>query len=294
MQIDHFTPAGRVAASAGLIAALAAGVGYTAHHATPLAPHTAGTVALVVAASVAIALVSLVVASGRRHPPPPPVVVAAPGATVVRRAQRDQAAFCAALHAHTLPHGFFVALGPRFLRAYYLTFFDSPYAVALTATAREHPIGMVVGVTSPRAHARLVLRKHGLRLALVGVAALLTRPVVGLRFARTRFARYAGAWRRHRARPSDPETVDPPAAARRTAILSHLAVTPGARHAGVGGQLVDAFVAASRAAGADQVVLVTLADEHGAGAFYAARGWVSGPVHSTPDRQVMREWTLEL
>ena len=285
---------GSVAVSAALVAAVAAGVGYAVHHATPLSPHTVGTIALAVVAAVALALIPLVVASGRRHPPLPPVVIASPGATAVRRADRDQASFCAALHAHTLPHGFFVELGPRFLHAYYLTFLDSPHAVALTAAAQGHPIGMVVGVTSPRAHTRWVLRRHGVRLALAGLGALVTRPLVGLRFARTRFARYAGAWRRHRAGSGGTDEADSPGQPRRTAILSHIAVLPGARRAGVGGQLVDGFVEASRERGAERVVLLTLAEENGAGTFYAARGWTPTRAHSTPDGEAMREWMLEL
>ena len=152
---------------------------------------------------------------------------------------------------------------------------------------------MVVGVTAPRAHTNWVLRKQGVRLALFGFAALVTRPLVGLRFARTRLARYAGAWRRHRAGSGNADTAKLPAPARRTAILSHVAVTPGAQRAGVGGQLVDAFVEAARERGAERVVLLTLAEENGAGAFYAARGWAPGDVHSTPDDQAMREWSLE-
>lgn len=291
MQLDHRTHSARFAASAALTAALAAGVGYAAHHAAPLAPHTLGSVAVVVVVAAALALLPLVVASRRRHPSLLPILVATPAATVVQRAETREAAFCATLHAHTLPHGFFVALGPRFLRVYYRTFIDSPHAVALIATAQEHQIGMVVGVTSPSAHTRWILRRHGVRLAVVGFAALLTRPLVGLRFARTRLARYAGAWRRHRAVAIEAEPAAPP---RSAAILSHVAVTPGARRVGVGGDLVDAFVEASRRRGADRVVLLTLADEGGAGAFYAARGWLSGPVHRTPDGQEMREWMLEL
>ena len=278
--------------SASLLASLAAVVGYGAHHASPLSEHTAITVLLAVAASVVVALVLLLVESGRRHAALAPVVVAAPGTVGVRPAEGSDAAFCAALHAEALPHGFFVSLGPRFLRAYYRTFLDSPHAIALVAVAAEHPVGMVVGITAPRAHRRLVLRKHGPRLALAGLAALVTRPLVGLRFARTRLARYLRAWRRDRGEPEGqaPERADTP----RAAVLSHIAVTPGARGAGIGALLLERFEAAAREAGAGRIVLVTLEGEGGAGPFYAAHGWTSGPAHPTPDAETMREWTLDL
>lgn len=282
----------RVMAAAALLAALAAAAGYAAHHAPPLAPHTAASVAIVVAVSAGVSLAALVLAAGRRHAPLAPVVVAAPGSTEVRRAEREHVGFCAALHAQTLPHGFFVSLGPRFLRAYYRTFLDSQHAIARVAMAGEHPIGMVVGVTAPRAHTRRLLRRHGLRLAFVGCAALLTRPLVGVRFARTRLGRYVDAWRRHRREEGPPPATEQPI--RQAAILSHIAVVPGAQRAGVGRELVDAFVHAARRSGAGRIVLLTLEGDEGAGPFYAARGWAPGPARPTPDGQTMREWTLDL
>lgn len=275
------------------MAAFAAGTGYAAHHAPPLAPHTAATIAIAVAGSVVVAVTALLVAAGRQHSELAPVVVATPGATTVRAATREHAAFCAAVHAETLPHGFFVALGPRFLRAYYRTFLASPHAIALVAVAGVHPIGMVVGITAPRAHTRRLLRRHGLRLAGAGFGALLSRPLVGLRFARTRVARYLRAWRRHRGEPAARGSGEP-GATRATAILSHIAVVPGAQGAGIGSELLDGFVAAARASGASRAVLLTLEGERGAGRFYALRGWTPGEARQTADGQTMREWALDL
>ena len=285
-------PLQTIAVPAVVLAAAAAGIGYAAHHAPPLTPHTAATVLAVLAAVAALTLFVVALGAGRRHPPLPAVVAAAPGATAVRGGRADDAAFCAALHADSLGHGFFTALGPRFLRAYYRTFLDSPHAIARVAAAGELPVGFVVGVTSPRAHTRATLRRHGLRLGLAGAAALATRPLTGLRFLRTRARRYSSAWRRHRGAAGAPAPEGgqaPP-----TAILSHVAVVAGVRGVGVGGRLVDAFAEAARNAGAVRVVLLTLEDGDGAGAFYAARGWREGPRHATPDGEQMREWTLEL
>lgn len=274
-----------------VIAAAAAAIGYAAHHAPALSPHTATTLLAVLAAAAALGLAAIGFEAGRRHPPLPAVVFAAPGTTSLRAARGDDQWFCAALHAETLAHGFFVALGPRFLRAYYATFVDAPHAVFLVAVAGEHPLGFVVGETAPRAHARWTLRKHGARLAVAGVAALATRPLIGLRFARTRFTRYMDAWQRHR-RQTQPTSTRPPTGT--AAVLSHVAVAPGAQGAGVGTQLVRAFTESARAAGADRVVLLTLEGERGAGSFYEALGWERGPSRATPDGDSMREWVFPL
>ena len=274
-----------------VIAAAAAAIGYAAHHAPALSPHTATTLLAVLVAAAVLGLAAIGFEAGRRHPPLPAVVLAAPGTTSLRAARSDDDRFCAALHAEALAHGFFVALGPRFLRAYYATFIESPHAVALVATAGDQPLGFVVGITAPRAHARWTLRKHGARLAVAGAAALATRPLIGLRFGRTRFVRYVGAWRRHR---RDRGPAPPRPAAGPAAVLSHVAVAPGAQGAGLGAQLVRAFTEAAAARGAERVVLLTLAGERGAGPFYEAHGWEEGPNRTTPDGDVMREWVFRL
>lgn len=276
---------------AALLAAAAAAVGYGAHHASPLAPHGAGTVLAIAALAAALGLIPASIVAGRRHARLPAVVVVAPSSTALRPARSSDVEFCAALHAETLAHGFFVALGPRFLRAYYATFVDAPHAVFLVAVAGDHPVGFVVGETASRAHARWTLRKHGLRLAIAGAAALATRPLIGLRFARTRFTRYMDAWRRHRRQTQPTSTHSPTGTA---AVLSHVAVAPGAQGAGVGAQLVRAFTESARAAGAECVVLLTLEGEGGAGSFYEARGWEKGPSRTTPDGGSMREWIFPL
>lgn len=101
---------------AALVALAAAALGYLAHHASPLAGHAAQTAALVVVVA-AIAAVALGAAVAARRPCSlPEVVVAPPGTASLRPARRDDVDFCTALHARTLDHGFFVGLGPQFLR----------------------------------------------------------------------------------------------------------------------------------------------------------------------------------
>lgn len=277
---------------AALVAIAAAAMGYLAHHASPLGGHAVQTAALVVvvAAFVAVSLGAAVAA--RRPLSLPDVVVASPGSASLRAAQREDLDFCTALHASTLDLGFFVALGPRFLRSYNALFVDSPHAVALVATLGGHPVGALMGVLDTRAHRRWTVRQRGLRLVLGGVTALVTRPRPALRFVRTRAGRYVRSWLRHRHGDGDaePDRGDD----RGVAVVSHVAVLPGARGSGSGGGLVREFVKAAGRSGASRVTLVTLEGEGGASGFYAKLGWDAGTSHLSPEGDSLREWSLPM
>jgi len=272
-----------------LTALAAAGLGYAAHHASPLAGHAAETAAFVVILATAIAVGLAAAAATRRPIALPDVVVAAPGADSLRGAETRDLDFCGALQTQTLGHGFFVALGPGFLRSYHATFVESPHAVALIASLEGHSVGALTGVLDTRAHRRWTLRHRGPRLAARGLLALVSRPAPAVRFLRTRVARYGGAWWRHR---RDAGAATSEGAAGRLAVLSHVAVLPGARGTGTGRRLVDAFVAAARGSEVDRVTLVTLEGDQGAGEFYARLGWRAGELQLTPEGRGMREWSL--
>lgn len=262
------------------------GFPYGLHHTTPLTGHGLSITLVVIAAAAVVAVIPT--ALGRRAERQLPVVLALrPGAADIRAIETDDLDFGAALHAETLPHGFFAELGHRFLRAYLATFVDSPHAVALLVSAQDAPVGTVVGILRPDEQARWVLRHRGVRLALIGGIALAARPRLVLRFARTRISRYRRAWGRRRASPASGSTGQP-------AALSHVAVAPGAGGGGLGGQLVHAFVDAARDAGCSRVVLATLAGENGAAGFYRRLGWVERTPHRDFDGQSMISFSLQL
>ena len=275
----------RTATGLGACIALAIAAGYLIHHVGPLDEHDA----LTLAAALVVALVAggamAAVAPGGRLPP---IVVARPGSECVRPAERRDIGFTAALHSEALAHGFFVQLGGRFMRSYHRTFLESPHAVFFVATVRGVPVGFLAGLVRPGAHARWALRHRGVGLALGGVVSLSLRPATAVRFLRTRTSRYIRGWRRNRA-----ATGDHSAPEAETAVLSHVAVVPGARGSGAGRRLVDAFVDHSRQRGAIGATLVTLESEEGAGRFYKALGWVQGPQRKTPDGLSMVEWSLD-
>lgn len=269
------------------VAALAAAsIAYGLHHTSPLAGHSLSVMLLVVVVAAAVATVPAALA--RRAVRQLPVVLTLrPGSADIRTVATDDLDFCAALHAEKLPHGFFAELGHRFLRAYLATFVASPHAVALLVSAQDAPVGMVVGILRPDAHARWVLRRRGVRLALCGGMALAARPHLALRFARTRIARYRRALARRRSLPTAGAAAQP-------AVLSHVAVAPGAEGARLGRQLVHAFIDAARDAGCSGVVLTTLAGENGAAGFYRHLGWIESSPHRNVDGQSMIAFSLQL
>lgn len=192
----------------------------------------------------------------------------------IRRLVAAEADFAALLHAEALPHGFFASLGHRFLRAYYLTFLDSPHGCGFAAGIQGAPIGFVVGAFDPVAHRRFTIRRHGARLAVEGARALVRHPGLGIDFLSTRLGRYTKGILRT-LRPGGPPapagehlgSQDGPG------VLSHVAVLPAARGWGAGEALVDAFVMEARRRGVRRLELLTLADELGATSFYAHLGW---------------------
>jgi ribosomal protein S18 acetylase RimI-like enzyme len=268
----------------------AAALGYGLHHVEPLRAHPVlGVLAAVLVAGGLGSLLAAAVARARRLGPP---VVVLAGARDLRLEplSRTRLGFTAALHASSLPGGFFADLGEGFLRRYHATFVDSPHAVGLLACVEGHPVGFLLGMIRAPAHARWVLRHRGPALALSAATALAVRPRVALRFVRTRLRRYMAAWRRHRGAGAGAA----PAAPGDVAVLGHIAVLRGVRGTGAGSRLVRAFEDEARREGATRAVLTTLEGAEGAGPFYERLGWRQGTVRTTPDGTRMEEWTRDL
>ena len=177
------------------------------------------------------------------------------------------------LHIARLPHGFFVRLGPRYLRAYHRTFIGHDSAVALVAESDQTVVGFLVGAVDVHAHRGYVIREHGRRLALAGASGMLVRPPVMFDFLRTRVVRYARsltrALRRRPAGAGSSSSLSRPG----TAVLTHVAVDAASGGRGIGRKLVNTFVDEVRARGAARIELVTLTGSAGAADFYRRLGW---------------------
>lgn len=190
-----------------------------------------------------------------------------------------------ALHAQLLPHGFFVGLGARFMRRYYRGFVDSPHAHAACVRADGRVVGVLVGVLDHEQHLRWTMRQLP-ALAAAGGVSLVVRPHMVRRFLRTRVGRYSRAVARRlrgRAPWGRSDRAQPVIAPAAVAVLSHVYVDPSLQGGGLGGLLVEDFLAAARRTGAARAELVTLADGDGAGAFYLARGWQRSGHHWNAD-----------
>lgn len=175
--------------------------------------------------------------------------------------------FATTLHLQSLNHGLFPALGKGFLGAYLRTFVSSPFAIALIAERAGEPIGYLVGTEDDRAHYGHVIRTNWPSLAPRGLVALLVRPAIALRFARTRAARYArGAVRLTGKAVSHGPLV-------KDASLTHMAVSAQCRSQGAGEALVNGLLENLSQSNVAGVRLLTRSGSDGAARFYEKLGW---------------------
>ena len=251
------------------VSALVAAAGaHLLHHLSPLGDHQVLAAAVVVGAGAAIGGLSGALAAAQRHSPPPAVLLARPGEIEIRSAGAADAEACASLHAAGLSDGFFVELGPAFLRAYHRAFVSSPDAVTFVAVVRGQVVGAICGVLRPGAHMRWTLRRRGVNLAALALLSLPLHPRATWRFVTSRMGRYVAGWRRHRTRSaSSGSAIDG------RSVLSHIVVAEGARGAGLGERLVATFLREAQAAGAERFTLTTVDGAAGASGFYERLGW---------------------
>lgn len=215
--------------------------------------------------------------------------VASPAPEVrVRPARPTDLVRTARVHRWALPDGFFARLGTAFLRRYHATFVTSPRATLLVAEDADHEVvGFLAGTVDNAAHYRNVVQRRPLGLVLSGVAALLREPRLAGEFLRTRTLRYARALLR--ALAGGRTRVAASEGPRRVAVLTHVAVTDGARGLGAGRALVADFTRRAREARADELRLVTRAGGAAAG-FYRRLGWTSRGTRTASDGTFVEEF----
>jgi GNAT superfamily N-acetyltransferase len=222
-----------------------------------------------------------------------------PDAVTIDRLGPDEVVRTASEHVVELPHGFFTQLGERFVARYHRSFVASPFGVALAARRDGELVGVLLGTHRNRAHYRWVVHEHGVPLALVAIAALVSRPGTAVRLLRTRWRRYTvGLLRLVRRRTGrSPAPAVPGGGDDRpevVAVLAHMWVSPAGRRQGVGRRLVDAFVREVTLTGSTEAHLVTLADGDGAGPFYERLGWEPGVERVDPDGRLFRAYRRRL
>jgi ribosomal protein S18 acetylase RimI-like enzyme len=171
----------------------------------------------------------------------------------VRVSDGAEAARVAHLHVEGLPDSLLAGLGPRFLTRLYLRIAQDPGSFLLVREHGGEVAGFVAGTVNTGALYRSFLRHDGLGAALSASGHLLRH---GRRAWDTlRYGRGAGD-------PSDPP-----------AELLSLAVAADARRLGIGGQLVDAFVAELDRRGISTCRVTVGASNAAARALYAGAGF---------------------
>lgn len=201
--------------------------------------------------------------------------------------------FVVETHLHYFPDSFFARLGPRFMVRYYRTFLDGPLSTAIVVERDGVPSGYLVGILARRQHRELLLRHHGVGLALAAMIRMSTHPHLAVTFLTTRLTRYARSVRNTPAYTKSPTTtlMNRPG----PAVLSHIAILEAARCQGLGTRLTEEFIRQASNAGCSGACLVTMSGTSGAGTFYERRHWKQMSQRSTArGRELLRyEYDLD-
>lgn len=182
-----------------------------------------------------------------------------------------------ALYRAVMSDQFLASCGASFLRSYHRAWSASPWAIALVAESIDDAtlVGMLLGSVRPSEHYRTMVDDAGIALAAALLRRAASRPLWGLRLAKTRARRYVRGLRRL-ARPSDGQRdgAAAPVDAARVGEVAHLLVAPDWRGRGVGRTLVGQATERAAAAGVQALTVVTPPgwdSEH----FYTRLGWMN-------------------
>ncbi len=174
------------------------------------------------------------------------------------------------LHVAVLPMEFLTRFGERFLRTYYRAWCAAPGGLALVAEEDGRVVGALLGATGPAIHTREMVRRDGWRLGRdIGLALVRDLPLARDLLV-TRGRRYAGGLYRLARRRST--AAGPVAPGPVVGEVTHVLVDAAQQGHGIGRALVEEAIVQARAAGDEQLVLVTppdLAAQH----FYDRLGW---------------------
>jgi len=222
-----------------------------------------------------------------------------PVGTDIRIMVREDVPFVVSQHREAFPTNVMGRMGSIFLRRYYRTFLDGPFAVAVVAERHGRNVGYLVGILDTHQHRRILLRRHGMALAGALLLGFVLHPGLVTRMVSSRVSKALASKRTAREQGSDSDLAeggdvgvgpDPEP----VAVLSHVAVPEGSQHQGLGRYLVDFFVAEAWRAGCSEVCLATLDDADGAWKFYERLGWELTGTRRTFDGRPLRFYNLRL
>ena len=170
----------------------------------------------------------------------------------------DETAEAALLHARELPHEFLTRFGPGFLSRYYRAFVESPYAVALVASANDtgRMDGVLIGTFDTGAHYSYLVRRHGPGLALSTLRQVSRDPRLAGKLIRTRLVRYLrGILRSLGYAVGAGAKTESSQGRDRVGFVAYVAVDRERRGNGIGGRLFETFEELAREAGLQRLEL---------------------------------------
>lgn len=181
-------------------------------------------------------------------------------------------------HGEAFPGFFLSQLGEPFLAEFYRGFLSDRSAVTVVARGPDGTLlGAAVGTVEPAGFFRRLVTRRLLGFGIASAQAVLRHPRAAPRLIKA--VRYRG------------ETP----AGQDGALLSSVFVTPSAQGQGIGGQLLDRWVALAAGLGAHSAYLTT--DARGnekANAFYEGCGWQLAGSYTTEEGREMHQYTKGL
>jgi ribosomal protein S18 acetylase RimI-like enzyme len=187
----------------------------------------------------------------------------------VRAMQRTDLDAVVAIHLAAFPNFFLTFLGPRFLRVFYDAVMRD--GIALVATVDDRVSGFVVGMLESKSFYRRLWRTRFISVAFAIAPVVIRHPSTVIRVARRGVAR----------------AFQPASGAE----LMSIAVHPRELHHGLGRALVEAFIESARAAGSENLWLITdAADNDAVKKFYETLGFTARRTFTNAEGRALVEY----
>jgi len=179
------------------------------------------------------------------------------------------------VHLSSFPGFFLSFMGQNFLRTYYGSVCSSHGSICRVFLDDNSKIsGFVVGARSPASFYKELFRRYFVSFVFAAAKAVLTRPAILPRLARTALGSTSG----------DPKDE-------LTAGLFSIAVAPGSQGTGAGKRLIFSFCEAALSMGCDKVILTTDREDNDAvNSFYKRLGFAIDRQYTTREGRRMNRY----
>ncbi len=181
------------------------------------------------------------------------------------------------VHIQAFPGFFLTFLGSKFLKEFYDSFLTDDLGMAFVAVEDGKVLGGVAGPLLPNGYFKRLLKRRWYAFVVASIGAVLRKPSVVLRLFRAVF--YRG---------------DAPHDGQPRSLLSSIAVSPDCQGKGVGGLLVNAWVAEAKRRGSQGCFLTTDKDNNEfVNMFYQKLGWKLDCSYETAEGRKMNRYVFD-